>query len=320
MTNVLVLDVLNCAFTLKHVKEKDPLWRFITDIRNIISANKIQKCILATDTGQSQFRLSMYPQYKETRRARRASATDDEKKELQEFFEVVNQFKDMAPLFGMEVATVDKTEADDIVAYFAINSEVGNYKAHILSSDTDLFQLLRPTVVQRSYAEKMKLGDTDIPPQIWITEDRFKEVFQMTPAQYMEAKSISGDTGDSIYSPEGVGKETGFKLIRKYGSISEVEKNVDELEIPRFSSKGREALKKDFWMVHRNVELVSLLHTPETFQKIFGEGLSKLEDILARVDEPPKVNEEALKEYLFATGRVNVYYDFDNWVRPFYGR
>lgn len=317
MKNVLTVDLLNSFFTLKHVKEQDPLWRFISDLRNIVSAGGFSKSILACDTGQSAYRLGMYPQYKEIRRARNALATPQEKADLQEFFGVVDQFKKMAPIFGFEVAAIPQVEADDILAYFAMKS--GSYRNAMLSTDTDLFQLLSPTVTQRSYAEKMKLADTDVPPQVWINDTRFKDVFDLTPYQYMEAKSISGDVGDSIYSPDGVGKETGFKLIRRYGSIAEVEKNIEELDIPRFSAKGREALKKDFWMVHRNVELVSLLHTDEKFEKIFGKGLPMLQDILARVEEPPVVDQEAIKEYLFNTGRVNIYYDFDVWVKPFLG-
>lgn len=317
--NTLYLDLLNNFFTLRHIKEKDPLWRFINDIRNIAASVNAHKVVLCTDTGQSAYRLNMYPQYKETRRARRAAATEEEKKDMQEFFSVVDEFKKMAPIFGMEVASIKGVEADDILAYFALNAESHNYKAHLLSSDTDLLQLIGPNVVQRSYAEKMKLLDTDVPPQVWINESRFQEVFQLSTYQYMEAKSISGDTGDSIYSPDGVGKETGFKLIKRYGNINEVERNLNDLDIPRFSKKGREALKEDFYMVRRNVELVSLLHTPDKFKKIFGSGLPMLEDILARMEEPPVVDSVAIKEYLFETGRVSTYYDFDNWIKPFTG-
>lgn len=319
MKHVLLVDLLNSTFQLKHYKEKEPIWRFASDLRNIMSQNAISKVILCTDTGSSAYRLGLYPEYKEVRRARREAASSDEKAAMLEFFEVVNQFKELAPMFGFEVASVPNVEADDIVAYFSREIDTTKVRASILSSDTDLFQLLRPGVRQRSYGEKMKLLDTDVPTQTWVTYDRFCEVYEMTPYQYMQAKSIAGDTGDSIYSPEGVGEGAGMKLIRRYGSIDEVEKNIDDLDIPRFSKKGRENLKNDFWMVRRNVELISLLHDPAKYKSIFGAGLSSLEDIKANLEVPPEVDQDAIKEWLFENGRVGIYNKFDEWVKPFLG-
>jgi len=317
--NVLLLDTLNSMFNLYHCNESDPVWRFIADIKNIVRDWKIHKVVLACDRGQSAFRLAMYPQYKEARRARRELATPAEKEALSKFFKQVDEFIKLAPLFGFEVVGVGGCEADDIISYLA-TTKGDNYRAAILSSDTDLFQLLRPGVMQRAYGPKMKLLDVELPQNVWVTEPRFKEVYQITPQQFVEYKALAGDTSDSIYSPEGMGPGTALKLIRKYGSISEIEKNVDNLDIPRFSEKARANLKENFHLVHRNVPLVNLLHDAETYNKILGEGIDMLEDIKARIDEPPVLDDKKVKEMLFERGKVNIYNSYDEWTAPFRGR
>jgi len=320
MKDVMLIDSLNSLFQLRHTKEKDVLWKFISDLRDLMEQTHSHKTVLCCDTGSSAYRLAKYPAYKSDRKLRRENATPQEKAEMSVFFDTVSEFQKLAPMFGIEVSAIPKVEADDILAFFTREIDIATHRMSILSSDTDLFQLLRPGVRQRSYGPKMKLNKVDIPPEVWVTYDRFCEVFEMSPFQYMQAKSIAGDPGDSIYSPEGIGKETGFKLIRKYGSIEEVEKHLDELDIPRFSEAAKDNLRNEFWMVDRNVELVSLLHTPEKYEEIFGEGLALLEDIKDRLADPPKLDEESIKEWLFSTGRVNVYNDYDNWIRPFRGR
>lgn len=319
MKDIIVCDLLNSFFSLKHFKEKDPIWRFVCDLRNIKMQTGSHKVLLACDTGQSQYRLSRYPQYKEVRRARRELASAEEKAGMLEFFGLVNKFKESARMFGFIPIAVSGVEADDIVSYFARTVDVSRHRISILSSDSDMFQLLKPGVRQRSYGPKMKLLGVELPQQVWVTYDRFCEVYEITPSQYLEAKAISGDSGDSIYSPEGVGEGTGLKLIKKYGSIAEVEANIEDLDIPRFSKKGRENLKNDFWMVYRNMELVSLLHTDELYKEIFGENLLVLEDIKANLEVPPEVDQDAIKEWLFENGRVGIYNKFDEWVKPFLG-
>lgn len=315
--NVLTVDLLNSFFFLYHNKSSDPIFSFIKDLKNVMQQLHIKKCILATDTGQSAYRLSKYPQYKETRREKRANAPEADKEALSVFFKDVDKFKQLAPMFGIEVASIKGVEADDLLSYISINS--GTYKVANLSSDGDLLQLLSPTVIQRSYGPKMKLLDIDIPVGVWVTEARFKEVYELDTFQFMQYKALAGDTGDSIYSPSGLGSGTALKLMRKYGSLEEIYKNIDELDIPRFSAKARENLKKDWWMVERNVGLVSLLHTPETFKEIFGDGTKQLEDIKARIPDPPVLNEVAIQEWLFSAGKVNIYNDFGNWIKPFKG-
>lgn len=320
MTHVLAVDTLNSLFFLHHNHEADPIWKFVHDLRGVMNTWKINKTVLCCDRGQSQYRLNLYPDYKKDRRERRELETPENKERLDKFFkEVVEKFIKIAPMFGFEVAGISGVEADDIISYFSRTVDATTRVA-IMSSDTDLLQLLRPGVIQRSYGDKMKLFDTDIPVQVWINEARFIEASGMTPYQYMEAKSISGDKGDSIYSPEGIGEGQGMKLIRRYGSIEEVEKNKDSWDVPRFPEKYRNNLREEFWMVHRNKELINLLHDESTYRKVFGEkGIATLEDIKKRLPEAPSVDEKAIKEWLFENGKVNIYNNFGEWSRPLFG-
>lgn len=319
--NVLAVDLLNSMYNLFHTRNPTPEWKFINDLRRIMVQWNIHKVILCCDTGSSKWRLERYPQYKEARRARREALPEEDKEAMSKFFKTVEHFKEMSAIFGFERAAIYGVEADDILSYFATGVDSGTYRCAILSSDSDIFQMLRPGVMQRAYTDKMKLLDIELPQQVWVTEERFIEAYGITPKQYMEAKSISGDIGDSIYSSHGMGTKTATKLIQKYGSIEGVKENLHDLDVSRFSGRAKEEFINNFDLVYRNMELISLLHTPEKFQEILTpEGVKQLEEIKERIPEAPEVNEEAIKEYLFSNGKVGIYNDFDNWVKPFLGR
>lgn len=318
MKNVLFCDLLNNYFNLLHYREASPEWRYLNDLKNLMRDWSFNKVVLCCDTGQSQYRLGMYPQYKEKRRARREAAPPEEKEKLSKFFEQVNRFKALAPTFGFEVVAIPGVEADDILAYFALNAGT-DYRAALLSSDTDLFQLLKPGVMQRAYSDKMKLLDVSLPQQVWVDKPRFEEAYGISPEQYLECKALSGDTGDSIYSTAGMGETTALKLIRKYESLDNIEANLETLDVPRFTASARKELIANFHIPRRNVKLVSLLHDEETLRTIFKDSLPMLDEVRDRLTERPDLDEDAIKEYLFTNGKVAIYEDFNNWVRPLRG-
>lgn len=53
--------------------------------------------------------------------------------------------------------------------------------------------------------------------------------FEVTPEQFIDVKGLMGDKSDNIPGVPGVGEKTAFKLIKEYGSVEEVIKNIDKI-------------------------------------------------------------------------------------------
>lgn len=320
---ILVIDALNCLFQLKHRKSSSVLWDFITDMKQIACDLKISRVVMCCDAGQSTYRLKLHPGYKGDRIKNKEKESDKDKADRAKFLEEANQVIKLAPLFGFDVVKVKGVEADDLVAYLACHTDLTSNRLAILSSDSDLFQLLRPNIVQRSYSDKMTLKPLDykIPPKVWLNTARFKEAYEIDPWQYAHYKALAGDTGDSIKSPYKVGETSAMRMIQKWGTLEGVKANLGNLgSIPRFSSVGKDNLRAEFAMVEANLPLVNLNHTPEVFQEMFGDaGIKTMQGVIERLQEPPTLDDDALKELMFQDGKVRFYDGFEAWTMPLRG-
>lgn len=325
MTNVLLVDAYNALFQLMHVKESNVFWRFTTDLKTIISDLNIGKVVMCCDAGKSKYRLAKYPEYKSDRQVARDKADPKEVARRAQFMQDASDYLNSCGMFGIEVVKCPGVEADDIIAYFVQHTDLTKFRLAILSSDSDLFQLLRPNVVQRSYSEKMKFKPLklDVPKKVWVNTTRFIDVYNMEPWQWAHVKSLSGDKGDSIYSPEGLGDMLAMAMVQKYGTIDSVFNAATEgtLDIPRLPHKVKVALASSEGqaMVRRNMELVNLLYTPETEADIFDGWFDYLDSAIARFGEAPEVDTDLVKERMFQDGRVKLYHECDSWVKEFRG-
>ena len=62
------------------------------------------------------------------------------------------------------------------------------------------------------------------------------EEYSITPKQYIDVKTLMGDSSDNIKGAEGIGEATAFSLIRKFGSIENIYANLGELS-PKLREK-----------------------------------------------------------------------------------
>src|SRR5206468_1701426 len=87
------------------------------------------------DYGKSQYRLSLFPEYK----ANRLPPKDEEKEHYEKFFAELNLVATELPYTKFKLYGI---EADDIIAYLTL--QLKEYYPHIwiVSSDKDLYQLL----------------------------------------------------------------------------------------------------------------------------------------------------------------------------------
>ena len=326
--NILLIDGLNSLFQLNHNNTplKDLLWTFVTDLKRIMGELHINRAVLVYDKGESRYRMKLHPGYKGERKARRAKeALDDPAKAAADArfrdaaFRVIGQL----PAFGIETLCFPNVEADDVIAYMVNHLDTDLYQVYIMSTDTDLLQLLRPGVQQRGYCKTMGLKPTDvkIPDKVWVNVKRFTDAYGFAPHQYTHMKALAGDRGDSVPSPPGLGEGWALKLIQTYGSLDGVRANLDDLRIPRMPAKVKEALKSNWGLVEQAYELVNLRHTPEQEQAIFtAQEVATVTEAMERFAEAPKLQDDLLKEMLLEAGKVGVFKAYEVWRLPLSGQ
>lgn len=124
---------------------------------------------------------------------------------------------------GVPIYKINGIEADDIIATIDHEFAKDFSKTIIVTGDQDLFQLVdQDTFV---YLAGRKFSES----KLFNTEDVLSKI-GVTPEQIPDYKSIAGDKSDNIPGVRGVGPKGAVELIKKYGSLEDVYKNIDEIK------------------------------------------------------------------------------------------
>jgi len=323
MSRVLVVDLMNQLFNIFHVNEKNIALRFATDINKLLQETCATKVILATDFGKSTYRLKLHPGYKQDREKRRREQTAEDKRKLEKFYKDAQNFQDnVARMFGFESIKHYGIEADDVCAFLVNHTDLENNQIMQVTTDKDWSQLLRKNVVQRSMYFKTKVNGNELPAKVWLNRKRFVDCYGIEPYQLADVKALAGDVSDSIYSVDGLGDKTALNLVKQYGSISEVEKNLDSIhsDVARVPKKAVENLKSNFEQVYFNYKLVNLNYTEEVKNEIFSKDVQEnLNSVIGNFSVRNSVDRDAIYDWLFEQGQVNLLGKFDSWIKPFEG-
>jgi DNA polymerase-1 len=157
-------------------------------------------------------RVAIYPEYK----ANRKPAPPD-------FYEQVPILFDLLKAFNWPLFEIDDHEADDIMATLAKQAHASNVDTLLITSDHDVLQLIN----SHTKVATLKKGLTNVQ---MFDEQTFKEVYDLTPQQFIDYKSLRGDSSDNIPGVKGVGEKTATQLIKDYRSLDGVYQNLDKIK------------------------------------------------------------------------------------------
>jgi DNA polymerase-1 len=179
-----------CKMILKLIDEKNPKYFAI-----------------AFDTGGPTFRHKLYEGYKATR----PPMPEDLVVQLPYIKEFVK---------GLHVVTMEKEgyEADDIIGTMARIGEERAFQVIIITGDKDFKQLISPRI---SLWDTMKDKFTDY--------ETFTKEHGLVPEQVIDLMGLSGDSTDNIPGVPGVGEKTAAKLIKEFGSLESVFKDLEKI-------------------------------------------------------------------------------------------
>lgn len=240
------------------------------------------------DRPEPTFRHKAYAEYKATR-----------VKQPDELYEQIPVLREILDALAIPIYDLRGFEADDVIATVAEKTKKVGALTVILTGDMDTLQLVDSTTTVM--APKRGIADT-----ILYDETAVKERYGLTPDQMVDYKSLRGDPSDNIPGVKGVGEKTATELLKTYGTVEGIYKELD-----RKSSKivgavaerlraGEKDVKSahDLVILRRDAPVKFNLDDAETrpfdrekLMPVFAKyGFRTLLDRIASADETPKLS------------------------------
>ena len=259
----MIVDALNLAFRWKHQGRTDFRYEYEKTVHSLADSYKCKDVIITADGGSSSYRKAILPDYKQNRKDKYATQTEEEKIAFEEFFEEYQATLDMLSQ-SMPILRFDGVEADDVAAHLVKNKDkYGFGEIWLISSDRDWDLLIQEGVSRFSYVNRK-----EVRIQNWYDH------YEISPEQYISLKCLTGDKGDNVPGISGIGPKRAKDLIIAYGDamniydslpISSKYKHIQEL-----NARGEQILK--------NYELMDLMSYCDD-----AIGLANIEQIEERI-------------------------------------
>lgn len=166
-------------------------------------------------------RLELYPEYKAGR-----------KPPPPDFYDQIPILHELLDAFGWPLYELDDYEADDIMGTLAVQAREKGIDTMLVTSDLDLLQVINGNV--HVYALKKGLSNIEL-----YHPESFKEKYGIEVDQFLDLKSLKGDSSDNIPGVPGVGEKTAAKLLNEYRTLDGVYENVDLITPETLASKLR---------------------------------------------------------------------------------
>ena len=146
------------------------------------------------------------PEYKQNRKDKYATQTDEEKQAFIDFFD---EYESTLELLAEHyiVLRFQNVEADDLAAHLVKRKKEYNLdKMWLLSSDRDWDLLIAEDVSRFSYVTRKE-----------VTIENWSDHYDVAPEDYISFKCLVGDKGDNVPGIDGIGPKRAQQLIEQYG-------------------------------------------------------------------------------------------------------
>lgn len=185
--------------------------------------------------------------------------------------------KKLLVALGIPVIECEGYEADDILGTLAAKCDSVGAECILATGDRDSFQLISDNVT-------VNLASTK--EDILYTPAKIMEVYGVAPKQMIDVKALMGDSSDNIPGVAGIGEKTALSLIQNYGSIDEIYKNLDTIDVTKSVrqklSNGEESCRLSYFLgtITREAPIDTVLE-----HYLFGERDEQaLADILTELE------------------------------------
>lgn len=284
--HILILDGLNTllrSFSVVNTvnaagNHVGGLMGFLKSLNSLRRQFNPTRIIVAWDgIGGATNRKRLDPNYK----ANRASAPvihydlyESKQEEMDAVYLQGERLIDYLTCLPVTYIRLPKLEADDTIAYMALNASGNGRKVTVVSSDKDFLQLVQPDTLDVYNPTKKVLYD-------YKTASEFLMVL---PDNYNIVKALNGDASDNLPGVKGVGTKT---LIKLFPSLqTDPDYSLDQLfeDCSKLlaTKKICARILADWHHVERNFKLMNLRETvlsdseKETIFEVIREPIPKL--------------------------------------------
>lgn len=212
--------------------------------------------VIAFDAPARTFRKERFEEYK----AQRAPTPEDFPLQL-------NAIKGIVDLLGVTRVEQPGLEADDLIGSLATRESADGWDVEIVTSDRDALQLVSERVTVVSPDGKQRMDPAAV-----------KAKYGVTPAQWVDYRSLTGDSSDNIPGVKGIGPVAARGLLERYGSLEAVLADLDGLPSPSQAAAIRES-RAELELSHELSRIVTdapveLVPTPAGEREVQREELT----------------------------------------------
>lgn len=210
------------------------------------------------DRPEPTFRDEKYAEYK----AQRPPTADEL---ISQIIEAHNLFN----AFGIKTFEKARYEADDLIATLAEKFKtLPDVQVVILTGDRDTLQMVEgDKLVVKTFNKGV--SDTTI-----YNEAAVIAKYGLAPNQLIDYKALVGDSSDNIKGVPGIGPKTALDLIKRFGTVKEMYK---QLNGPAFQKNNElTKLREKFGPFQKDAELSEMLVTLERHAPIEMPSIEEL--------------------------------------------
>ncbi len=189
------------------------VYGFAAMLIEIIEKLKPEYIAVAWDKPKTNIRSrrAIYPDYKANRKPAPA-----------DFYIQIPYLLELLRAFHIPLYEFDDYEADDIIGTLARRAAASNITIQIISGDLDMLQIVDENIEMY----QMRRGFTDV-AKFDIASIEAK--YDLRKDQFLDLKSIKGDSSDNIPGVPGIGEKGAVKLLQEYGSLDGIYANIDKI-------------------------------------------------------------------------------------------
>ena len=280
---------------------------FLKSIGYALKMFSPDRCVIVFDgVGGSMKRRKIFSEYKDHKRTKvRLNRIYEDTSLGDEEISLKKQLQRLVVYLGslpVNIISLDNVEADDTIAYLALDS-FKDWNSTIMSSDKDFLQIVNDHIKIWSPTKKRIYGPQDVLNEYGVSSQNF-----------VYFRALSGDASDNVPGIRGCGLKTVVKAFPMLGGAS---MDIGDLYVTSVANSGKlkvyDTIVKSWQDVERNYALMQLTDTALTTM-----AQLHVKEVL---DNPiPKLNRFELAKLIGEDKVQNNIPHFPTWVNECFSK
>jgi len=191
-------------------KPTNAVYGFILMLKKLLEKEKPAYLAVAFDMKGPTFRHEQFEDYK----SHRKPMPDDLASQM-------GLIKETIAAYNIPVFEKQGFEADDILATIAKKVSGQGIDVYIVTGDKDMLQIVDKNIMVYSTSKDGLIYDSE----------KVKERFSgLEPSNITDFIALAGDASDNIPGVRGIGEKTAIELIKEFGGLDNIYKNLDKIK------------------------------------------------------------------------------------------